>query len=105
VPAKYPGMSTIRGGDGKRYAFRVREIRTWLMNKLSKPQFDHKKAENADFDKTTLKAIKGIIGFDIHFSDATGHLDLWDGLTFSSEHSAVGDYWKRATRIWVWQAL
>ena len=48
---------------------------------------------------------KGIIGFNIKFSDATGHLDLWDGNHFTSEKKNEGtDYWERATRIWIWTA-
>src|SRR6516225_4829960 len=40
VPVHFKGMSTVKGGDGKRYAFRVREMRKWLDVTLSKADFD-----------------------------------------------------------------
>jgi hypothetical protein len=105
LPLQYSkGMVTKKGADGKRYAIRVREIRTWLMSKLGKPEFDVTKKEGEPFDKTKLSSMKGIIGFDIRFSDATGHLDLWDGTRFSSEHMMTRNYWNSATRIWLWEA-
>ena len=69
---------------------------------------DLRKKQGEDFDKSTLKDMKGIIAFDIHFSDATGHLDRWDGTQFSHEsgHSTdfgdAGRYWALATRITLW---
>lgn len=105
VPRRFAGLATVRGGDGKRYAFRVREMRAWLLHALGKPAFDQTKKEGAAFDKSGLATMKGIIGFDIRFSDATGHLDLWDGLTFSSEYNTSKNYWTAATRIWLWKAI
>ena len=104
VPGTFAGMHTVKGGDGKRYAFRVREIRKWLEHSLGKPDFDLKKKQGADFDKSAIASARGIIGFDIHFADATGHLDLWDGMQFSSEYHTSTDYWAAATRVSIWQA-
>jgi hypothetical protein len=104
VPANFPGMSTVKGGDGKRYAFRVRELHRWLDHALGAADFDVKKNAGDEFDKARLSDLKGIIRFDIHFSDATGHFDLWDGASFSHEYQTSGDYWKNATRIWLWKA-
>ncbi len=103
LPAGFPDLNYEKGADGKRYCYRVREIRTWMIHKIGKPQFEIKKKVDEDFDKTTLSAKKGIIGFDINFKDATGHLDMWDGSIFSSEHLMSRDYWKSATKIWLWE--
>ena len=105
VPRRFVGLKTVRGGDGKRYAFRVREMRTWLQHALGKPTFDHRKTRGAPFDKTQLASMTGIIGFDIAFSDATGHLDLWGGGSFSSEYKTSENYWTGATRISLWKAI
>lgn len=110
VPAHFAGLHTVKGGDGKRYAFRVRELRLWLPTAtgLGTPTVDVRKKQGDPFDKATLKDVKGIIAFDIRFSDATGHFDRWDGQQFSHEsgHSTdFGDatrYWELATRITVW---
>jgi hypothetical protein len=104
VPGNFAGLNTVKGGDGKRYAFRVRELHIWLAHALGAPDFDVKKKAGETFDQTTLSALKGIIGFDIHFSDATGHFDLWDGTTFTHEYQTTGEYWSQATRIWLWKA-
>ena len=76
----------------------------WLRYVLGKPDFEIKKRENDPFDKSQLSGMRGLIGFDIHFKDATGHLDLWDGGKFSSEHDMSCDDWTAATRIWLWKA-
>jgi len=48
-----------------------------------------------------LRGKKGIIIFDVEgWSDATGHADLWDGM------SVVGsDYGDKATSIYFWEAF
>ena len=99
----FPGLLTVKGGDGKRYALRVAEMRKWLPRVLGVPDIDLKKAQGAAFDKTTIQSMKGIVAFDIHFTDATGHLDAWDGTVFSSEHTTSKDYWTSATRITLWK--
>lgn len=104
VPRHFAGLTTVKGADGLRYAFRVREMHKWLDVELGKPAFDLKKKRGDPFDKSPLAPLKGIIGFDIEFSDATGHLDLWDGKVFSSEYETSVDYWLAATRIWLWKA-
>jgi hypothetical protein len=104
IPATFAGLHTVKGGDGKRYAFRVRELHGWLDHVLGDPDFDVTKKQGDAFDKTQLASLKGIIGFDIHFADATGHFDLWDGSVFSDEAQAIHNYWTMATRIWLWKA-
>ena len=101
VPGKFAGMVTLKGGDGKRYAIRVAEVRKWLPSALGKPDFDLTKKAGVAFDQGTLAAFKGIVAFDIHFKDATGHLDAWDGKFFSHEYASV-DYWNRASRVTLW---
>jgi hypothetical protein len=101
VPGSFPGLLTVKGGDSKRYALRVAEMRKWLPVALGRPDFDKTKKAGDAFDKSTLSDQKGIIAFDIHFSDATGHLDAWDGSVFSHEYGA-NDYWSRSTRITLW---
>ena len=103
VPRKFSGLHTLAGSDKKRYAFRVQEMQRWLVFTLGKPNFEIKKKEGKVFDKTRLNKLKGIFGFNIRFPDATGHLDLWGGKKFSSEHKMSRDYWKAATKIWLWK--
>ena len=104
VPEGYPGLKTVRGGDDMRYAFRVREMRKWLDASLVKPAFDIKKPAGTHFNKATIANIIGVIAFDIAFSDATGHLDLWDGSIISSENHMSRNYYDSATRITIWKA-
>ncbi len=104
VPQNFHGLETVKGGDGKRYAYRVREMRTWLAATLNKPVFDIKKTAGTVFNKSEIASVKGIIAFDIAFADATGHLDLWDGFNISSEHHMSRNYYDSATRITVWKA-
>jgi hypothetical protein len=104
MPSHYEGLETVSGGDHLHYAFRVRELRPWLTATLDKPAFDIKKAADEVFDKSVIAHLKGIIGFDIHFSDASGHFDLWNGEVITSEHHMSRNYYDAATRITVWTA-
>lgn len=105
-PSSSGSMSVVSGADKKWYAFRVRDLSPWMSRKLTKPNFEISKKQGDPFDKTTISKLRGIIGFDIHFDDATGHLDLWDGTFFTSEKAGhlSTDYWQAATRIWIWTA-
>ncbi|HEY2787293.1 MAG TPA: type VI secretion system amidase effector protein Tae4 [Fimbriiglobus sp.] len=101
VPGSFPWLLTVKGADGRRYGLRVAEMRKWLPHPLGTPDVDITKKAGDAFDKSTIASRKGIIAFDIHFSDATGHLDAWNGSTFSHEYAA-GEYWEKATRITIW---
>ena len=104
VPAKFPGLTTVSGADKKRYALRVTEMRKWLTVVLGDPDFDQSKAVGSSFDKTRLRDYRGILAFDIAFSDASGHFDSFSGTAFSNEHM-VPDYWTKASRISLWNLL
>jgi hypothetical protein len=103
IPSNFGDMTTYKGKDGKRYAIRVRDMRKWMTSKFGNPEFDVKKTAGAAFDKTPIQATKGVIGFDISFGDATGHVDLWDGVEFTSEYNTSTNYWTAANRISIWK--
>ena len=104
LPRGFKGLNTVKGGNGRRYAFRVRELRKWFDTALKKPEFDLDKKASSTFDKSSIAAMKGIIAFDIAFSDATGHIDLWDGTQITAESLMSKDYYDSATRITVWKS-
>jgi hypothetical protein len=103
LPRGHSGLNTVRDGAGMRVAFRVRELKSWMRHRLGKADFDFRKKASENFDKSQLGGMQGIICFDISFSDATGHLDLWDGTKFSSEYKTSRDYWLNATHIYLWE--
>jgi hypothetical protein len=98
LPAHFPGMNTIAGGDHKRYAFRMQELKLWVAHKFGKPTIDLSNPARG-IDRDAFAGKRGIIVFDIHFSDANGHIDLWDGTTFIHERIAGHDYFAMATRV------
>ncbi|SMF01481.1 T6SS effector amidase Tae4 family protein [Pseudobacteriovorax antillogorgiicola] len=86
----YNGMNTIRGGDGKRYGFRVVEMAQYMLAKYGRPQV-----------RSAAAAIgrKGIILFDREgWNDANGHFDIWNGS--SAKYS---DYTSESTNVFVWE--
>jgi hypothetical protein len=102
-PSQSGGMSVVSGADGNWYAFRVNELQDWLLKTVGNPTFDSPKEAGVPFDKNLVSQLNGIIKFNIRFSDATGHLDLWDGRSFTSEQAQIAqDYWSKATRISIW---
>jgi uncharacterized protein YgiM (DUF1202 family) len=97
VPGNVSYMNTVKGGDGNRYAFRVKEFRQWLENKYGKPTLEAR-GDGTTNPPSSFRGLKGIICFvDCGWSDATGHLDLWDG------QKCVGHaYFEYAKSILLW---
>jgi hypothetical protein len=91
-----PGMSTIKGGDGKRYGIRVREMKVFMRSTQGAPQLSLALGGDVPAE---LSGRRGVICFDVTgWSDATGHFDLWDG-----EACANHGYFERASRVHLWE--
>lgn len=103
IPKGFPNLNTIKGGDGMRYSFRVRELRPWLRHTFGAPDFEVKKKANEAFDRKQIESMLGLIAFDINFKDATGHLDATFNGTFSSEGNISKDYFALATKVSIWK--
>lgn len=72
----------MTGADGKLYIFRVRELKTYLRSAMAVTPVTVSK----DFSKAFIGQ-KGIIAFDVSgWSDASGHVALWDGSAFREAH-------------------
>lgn len=98
LPVKYPGMTTLKGGDGKRYGFRVRELKLYLRGVHGAPAVSHAVTDESGAVPAAFTGKQGIICFDVTgWSDATGHFDLWDGATCASH-----GYFERASKIHLW---
>lgn len=70
--------STVSGGDGKWYIFRVRDLIAYLHHAFGKADKTVKSPKPSDF-----AGMKGILVFNVQWRDATGHVTLWNGLTCS----------------------
>ncbi len=87
IPRTIPGLNTIRGGDGKRYAYRVREFHRFLVNHVKAPDI-----------KGDVDGHQGVIMFKVSiWTDATGHFDLWDG-----SKCAHHGYFDVADEVYLW---
>ena len=75
IPNSYLGLHTVTGGDGKLYAYRVREMRSYLEAKFGGPKL-HVSGPEAFLAATNKR---GIIMFEVRWRDATGHFDMWNG--------------------------
>lgn len=92
IPNGYGGLSTARGGNGKRYAYRVSEFKPYLENEYKAPDV-------SGTDRGSVAGRKGVIMFDVQgWSDATGHFDIWDGTM-----CAGSDYFDKASNIYLWE--
>lgn len=91
-----------KGGDGHSYFFRVKDIEKFLELNFGKPELDIK--TNGMNVSAQFRNKKGIIIFEVNFSDATGHVTLWEGAMcgdhcyFSSDNPE-----KIANRIKLWE--
>lgn len=97
IPGNAAGLLTVRGGDGLRYALRVREFQAYLRGWLGAPQ-KTATAATPGIDPALVSGVTGIIAFDVPgWSDATGHMDLWDGARCVNH-----GYFELATGVSVW---
>lgn len=93
IPKRHPLLTTVAGGDGYWYAFRVREFHAYLVHELKAPDVSGTAQSKHDFEGHT-----GIIMFDVAgWSDATGHIDVWNGS--ATKHA---EYWARAKVVHLW---
>jgi len=91
-------LNTVKGGDGKRYAYRVAEFRKYLEEVYGPPTVKHTNPGNGGDVPESFKDKKGVICFDVRgWSDATGHFDLWDGSA-----CAHGEYFGKAKSVFLW---
>jgi hypothetical protein len=100
-PGGFHGLNVVSGADGRWYAYRVQEMRKWLRFRLGNPAIDELRP---DISRSDFEGTRGIIAFDIAFADANGHLDLWDGATYTHEDTDSKDYFQLATRVSLWRA-
>ena len=79
--------AVVSGGDKKCYMFRVNDMMAVLFAKLGKPDITVKKPTFSDF-----KGKKGILLTRGHgWSDAGGHVTLWNGSACSDSCHLIGD--------------
>jgi len=91
IPSKHPALTTVQGADGHWYAFRVREFKRWLEHEFKAP--DVRGTTRSEFEGK-----RGVMMFDVAgWSDATGHLDVWDGTR--AKHA---EYWEQAKGVYLW---
>ena len=90
---------TVSGADHKNYIFRVRDMKAFLPHIFGKPDIEKgPQARPEDFSGK-----KGIIVFDVTFSDASGHVTLWNGTQAVDEdyfHPRPGAH-LLGVRLWV----
>lgn len=92
------GLNCLKGADGKWYPFRVSEFIPYLEKRFGDPDIHTIDASPA----ASLGAVmghRGIIAFRVSgWSDATGHLDLWN--MAMPRYKA---YFKEADEVMLWK--
>lgn len=71
------GAKTLSAGDGSRIIFRLADFRKYLLWSLGRPTVD----KTSPFD-SAFRGKRGIIAFTVNWHNATGHIALWNGLTY-----------------------
>jgi hypothetical protein len=93
IPGNIPGLTTVKGGDAKRYAFRVAELRRYFRAVLGPPTV-------TGLTPQDFEGKRGVIVFEVSgWSDASGHFDLWDGY-----QPAHAEYFSKASKVQLWVA-
>lgn len=81
------GAQTIGVGDGSRIIYHVTEFRSYLLRLLGKPHVD----DASPYD-SAFRGRRGIIAFTVNWSDASGHIALWDGARYREAHDNDATY-------------
>jgi hypothetical protein len=101
IPKNHPGLYTVLGGDKKNYALRVAEFKQFMLSTYGAPDIVRTPPAGAQTGvlRTDFSHLRGVMCFEVHFADATGHFTLWDGT-----QPVHGDYFARAFRVSLWLA-
>jgi hypothetical protein len=98
IPSGFSGLSTVRGADGMRYAYRVEEFRKYLVFSYGPPTSVEDRAPPRPGVPASFAGKTGIILFRVDgWVDANGHVDLWDGA--NTRHA---EYFAKAYSIALW---
>jgi len=71
------GARTVSAGDGSQIIYGVADLRKYLLKTLGKPVED----KYSPFD-SNFSGKQGIIAFSVNWSNATGHIALWNGASY-----------------------
>jgi hypothetical protein len=101
IPRGRAGLYTLKGGDKLNYAVRVAEFRKYMVSAFGQPDIVRKppKGRPVGVASTEFPGLRGVLCFQVSFSDATGHFTLWDG-----SRAVHGDYFNRAFQVSLWMA-
>jgi len=102
IPQHWRKVTNRRGANKAYYIIRVADFRGWMETRFGTPDVDVRKQGGDAFDRKKIEGYQGVIAFEIGFSDATGHFDLWFQDKFSHERSAGKDYFALASRVSLW---
>lgn len=101
IPAdRHDGLATVVGADGMHYALRVNEFRRYLEDAYGEPDVSHTyPGGSGGAVPPTFFGQRGVIVFDVDvWSDATGHVDLWN--RDRCRHAA---YFDVAAKVMLWR--
>jgi len=90
------------------YIFRVAKLRPWLISNLRKPDLvvlAPGGPKNPGVPIAPFAGKRGIITFEISWSDASGHFDLWDGSCMVEYHhiTETDRYFGLAVSVALWE--
>ncbi len=100
IPSNHKGLHVISGADKKWYAYRVKEFKEYLIACYGQPKVTVNSNKWIEIIPK-LFGKQGIILFEVdRWSDATGHITLWNGV-----FCVNGDcYFQEAKKIHLWIA-
>jgi hypothetical protein len=101
IPRNHPGLFIVKGGDKLFYAIRVAEFGKYMRSVYGAPYVVRTPPKDTPMGVSSnqFTGLRGVLCFEVNFSDATGHFTLWDGA-----RAVHGDYFNCAFRVSLWMA-
>lgn len=81
------GAKTVSCADKSLLIYRVADFRAYLVQRLGKPSID-----NANPYDDSFHGKKGIIAFGVNWTNASGHIALWNGTNYRENHDNYASY-------------
>lgn len=91
--------NSVTGSDHQNYIYQVEGIRAFLLHTFGAPDVD--KGVSAQPDD--FADMKGMMVFDLHFADASGHATLWNGSSAADHDYFLPREGLTLTRVRLWK--
>ena len=105
LPIDREGNETVSGGDQNWNYYRVKSLEPFIEEQFGPPTLEETMSSPLSGPPTSFEGKTGVVSFEVdQWSDATGHITLWDGEKCINEGPGRRDcYWEESSSVKLWE--